>query len=87
MSDIVIASAARTAVGTFNGALASVPAHELGVVAIKAALERAGVAPGDVSEVILGQVLAAGQGQGPARQASIKAGLPKEVSAWSVNMM
>ena len=87
MSDIVIASAARTAVGTFNGALASLPAHDLGVVAIKAALERAGVAPNEVSEVILGQVLAAGQGQGPARQASIKAGLPKEVSAWSVNMM
>ena len=86
-SDIVIASAARTAVGTFNGALASLPAHDLGVVAIKAALERAGVAPNEVSEVILGQVLAAGQGQGPARQASIKAGLPKEVSAWSVNMM
>jgi acetyl-CoA C-acetyltransferase len=87
MSDIVIASAARTAVGTFNGALASLPAHDLGAVAIKAALERAGVAPAEVSEVILGQVLAAGQGQGPARQASIKAGLPKEVSAWSINMM
>ena len=87
MSDIVIASAARTAVGTFNGGLASLPAHDLGAVVIKAALERAGVPAADVSEVILGQVLVAGQGQGPARQASIKAGLPKEVSAWSINMM
>jgi acetyl-CoA C-acetyltransferase len=87
MSDIVIASAARTAVGTFNGGLASLPAHDLGAIVIKAALERAGVPAADVSEVILGQVLAAGQGQGPARQASIKAGLPKEVSGWSINMM
>lgn len=63
-STIVIASAARTPVGSFNGALASVPAHALGIVAIKAALARANVAPGDVSEVILGQVLTAAQGQG-----------------------
>jgi acetyl-CoA C-acetyltransferase len=87
MSEIVIASAVRTAVGSFNGALASVPAHDLGAVVIAEALKRAGVEPGDVSEVILGQVLAAGQGQGPARQASIKAGVPKEVSAWSMNQM
>jgi acetyl-CoA C-acetyltransferase len=87
MSEIVIASAVRTAIGSFNGALASVPAHDLGALVIAEALKRASVEPGDVSEVILGQVLAAGQGQGPARQASIKAGLPKEVSAWSMNMM
>ncbi|MFI5308967.1 MAG: acetyl-CoA C-acetyltransferase [Polyangiales bacterium] len=87
MSEIVIASAARTAVGSFNGALSSLPAHELGATAIAEAIKRAGVEPGEVSEVILGQILAAGQGQGPARQAAIKAGLPKEVSAWSVNMM
>jgi len=87
MSDIVIASAARTAVGSFNGSLASVPAHDLGAVAITEALKRASVAGAEVSEVIMGQVLAAGQGQGPARQASVKAGLPNEVSAWSINMM
>jgi acetyl-CoA C-acetyltransferase len=87
MSEIVIASAVRTAIGSFNGALASVPAHDLGALVIAEALKRASVEPGDVSEVILGQVLAAGQGQGPARQASIKAGLPKEVSAWSMNQM
>jgi acetyl-CoA C-acetyltransferase len=87
MSEIVIASAARTAVGSFNGSLSSLPAHELGAIAIAEAIKRAGVEPGEVSEVILGQVLAAGQGQGPARQAAIKAGLPKEASAWSVNMM
>ena len=73
---IVIASAARTPVGSFNGSLASLPAHELGKIAIKAALERAGIQPGDVSEVILGQVLTAGQGQNPARQAAIAAGIP-----------
>jgi acetyl-CoA C-acetyltransferase len=87
MSEIVIASAVRTAIGTFNGTLASVPAHELGAVVIAEALKRAKVEPGEVSEVILGQVLAAGTGQGPARQASIKAGVPKEVSAWSMNQM
>ena len=76
MTNVVIASAARTAVGSFNGAFANTPAHELGAVAIKAALDRAGVAATDVSETILGQVLAAGQGQNPARQAHINAGLP-----------
>jgi acetyl-CoA C-acetyltransferase len=84
---IVIASAARTPVGSFNGSLASLPAHELGKVAIKAALERAGVQPGDVSEVILGQILTAGQGQGPARQASIGAGIPVDTPAWGMNQI
>jgi acetyl-CoA C-acetyltransferase len=84
---VVIAGAARTPVGSFNGSLASLPAHELGKVAIKAALERAGVQPGDVSEVILGQILTAGQGQGPARQASIAAGIPVDTPAWSVNQI
>jgi len=85
--DIVIVSAARTAVGAFNGALAGLPAHELGKVAIKAALERAGVEGGRVSEVILGQILTAGQGQNPARQASIAAGIPVESPAWGVNQL
>ncbi|CAK9077823.1 Acetyl-CoA acetyltransferase (Acetoacetyl-CoA thiolase) [Durusdinium trenchii] len=84
---IVIAGAARTPVGSFNGSLASLPAHELGKVAITAALERAGVSPADVSEVILGQILTAGQGQGPARQASIAAGIPVDAPAWSVNQI
>jgi acetyl-CoA C-acetyltransferase len=84
---IVIASAARTPVGSFNGSLASLPAHELGKVVIKAAAERAGIQPGDVSEVILGQVLTAGQGQNPARQASIAAGLPVDTPAWGVNQV
>ncbi|HRO51508.1 MAG TPA: acetyl-CoA C-acetyltransferase [Hyphomicrobium sp.] len=84
---IVIASAARTPVGSFNGSLASLPAHELGKVAITAALERAGVQPGEVSEVILGQVLTAAQGQGPARQASVAAGIPVDAPAWSVNQI
>ena len=84
---IVIASAARTPIGSFNGALASLPAHELGKVAIKAALERAGVAPGDVDEVILGQVLTAGHGQNPARQASVAAGVPVDAPAWGVNQV
>jgi acetyl-CoA C-acetyltransferase len=87
MTDIVIASAARTPVGSFNGALSSVPAHYLGQVAIDGALKRAGVQPNEVSEVILGQVLTAAQGQNPARQASINAGLPIEVPAWSINMV
>ncbi len=85
--DIVIVSAARTPVGTFNGALASLPAHELGKVAIKAALERAGVEGARVSEVIMGQILTAGQGQNPARQASIAAGIPVESPAWGVNQL
>ena len=87
MPEIVIASATRTAVGNFNGSLASVPAHDLGTVVIKNLLERTGVKPEDVSEVILGQVLTAGQGQGPARQASINAGIPAATPAWGVNMI
>ena len=86
-SMIVIAGAARTPVGAFNGALASLPAHDLGKVAIRAALERAGVEPGEVSEVILGQILAAGAGQNPARQASINAGIPVDAPAWGVNQL
>ena len=85
MSEIVVASAARTAIGSFNGAFSSVPAHYLGEVAIRAVLERAGVAPAEVSEVVMGQILTAGQGQNPARQASINAGVPVEVPAWGVN--
>ena len=87
MEEVVIVSGARTPVGAFNGAFANVPAHELGRVAIKAALERAGVKPEDVSEVILGQVLTAAQGQNPARQASMNAGVPQGSPAWSVNMV
>ena len=87
MEEVVIVSGARTPVGAFNGAFANVPAHELGRVAIKAALERAGVKPEDVSEVILGQVLTAAQGQNPARQASKNAGVPDGSPAWSVNMV
>ncbi|HVL19811.1 MAG TPA: acetyl-CoA C-acyltransferase, partial [Amaricoccus sp.] len=87
MTSIVIASAARTAVGSFNGSFANTPAHELGAAAIKAALERSGVAPEEVSETILGQVLTAGQGQNPARQAHIAAGLPQESAAWSLNQV
>ncbi|ATQ41718.1 acetyl-CoA C-acetyltransferase [Caulobacter mirabilis] len=87
MSDIVIVSAARTPVGSFNGALASVPAHDLGKIAIQAAVERAGVAPADVDEVIMGQVLQAGSGQGPARQAAVNAGIPVESPAWSLNQL
>jgi len=87
MSDVVIASAARTPVGSFSGALSSVSAHYLGEVAIKGALERAGVAGADVSEVIMGQILSAGQGQNPARQASVNAGVPVESPAWGVNQL
>ena len=87
MSDIVIVSAARTPVGSFNGALASLPAHELGAIAIGAAVERAGIATSDVDEVIMGQVLQAGAGQGPARQAAVKAGVPVESPAWSLNQL
>ncbi|SDB26003.1 acetyl-CoA C-acetyltransferase [Bauldia litoralis] len=86
-SDIVIAGAARTAVGAFNGSFANTPAHELGATAIKAALERAGVAPDEVDEVILGQILTAGQGQNPARQAAIAAGIPAEKTAWGLNQL
>ncbi|RTL94419.1 acetyl-CoA C-acetyltransferase [Ancylobacter rudongensis] len=84
---IVIVGAARTAVGAFNGALSSLPAHELGKIAIAAALERAGVAPGEVSETIMGQILTAGAGQNPARQASVAAGIPVESPAWGVNQL
>ncbi len=85
--DIVIVSAARTPVGAFNGSLGSLPAHELGRIAIKGALERAGVEGAHVSEVIMGQILTAGQGQNPARQASIAAGIPVESPAWGVNQL
>ena len=84
---IVIASAARTAVGSFNGAFATVSAHDLGAVAIKAVLERAGVEAAEVDEVILGQILTAGQGQNPARQAAMKAGIPQEATAWVMNQL
>jgi acetyl-CoA C-acetyltransferase len=86
-SAIVIASAARTPVGSFNGALASLPAHELGKIAIKGALERARVEAGEVSEVIMGQILSAGAGQNPARQASIAAGIPVDAPAWGMNQL
>ena len=86
-SSIVVASAARTAVGSFNGAFATVPAHELGAAAIKGALERAGVDAKEVDEMILGQVLQAGEGQNPARQAAMKAGIPQEATAWGVNQL
>src|SRR5690348_689926 len=86
-NSVVIVAAARTPVGSFNGAFASVPAHDLGTVAIKAAIERAGVEPGRVSEVIMGQILTAAQGQNPARQASISAGIPVESPAWGVNQL
>ena len=86
-SSIVIASAARTPVGSFNGAFANVPAHDLGAAVIKAVLERAGVDAKEVDEVILGQVLSAGQGQNPARQAAMKAGIPQEATAWGMNQL
>jgi acetyl-CoA C-acetyltransferase len=85
--DIVIVGAVRTPVGAFNGAFGNVPAHELGKIAIKAAIERAGVEPSRVSEVILGQILTAGEGQNPARQASIAADIPIEVPAWGINQV
>ncbi|MEH3145661.1 MAG: acetyl-CoA C-acetyltransferase [Methylobacterium frigidaeris] len=86
-TDIVIVGAARTPVGSFNGAFANVPAHKLGAVAIKAALERAKVSPEEVDEVIFGQVLAAGEGQNPARQAAMAAGIPQEKTAWGLNQL
>src|SRR2546425_12155487 len=85
--DIVIVSAVRTPVGAFNGAFAALPAHELGKFAIKETLKRAGVEGAQVSEVVLGQILTAGQGQNPARQASIGAGIPVETPAWGVNQL
>ncbi len=87
MTDVVIVAAARTPVGSFNGALASQEAHDLGRVAISGALERSGVEPGDVDEVIMGQILQAGEGQNPARQASVSAGIPVESPAWSLNQL
>jgi acetyl-CoA C-acetyltransferase len=87
MTDVVITAAKRTPVGSFLGAFAATPAHELGRIAIEAALAQAGVSGEDVSEVILGQVLTAGQGQNPARQASMAAGIPREVPAWGVNQV
>ena len=84
---IVIASAARTPVGSFNGTLSALPAHELGKVAITAALSRAKVDTKDVNEVIMGQILTAGQGQNPARQASINSGIPIEAPAWGINQL
>jgi acetyl-CoA C-acetyltransferase len=84
---VVIVSAARTPVGSFNGSFADVPAHELGRIAIKGALERAGVDPAEVNEVIMGQVLTAGQGQNTARQAAMAAGIPQEVTAWAMNQL
>ena len=87
MTDIVIAAAARTPVGAFNGAFASLPAHALGAAAIQAALSRAGVQAGEVDEVILGQILTAGAGQNPARQASVNAGIPVERTAFGINQL
>ena len=87
MTNVVIASAARTAVGSFGGCFAQTPAHELGQTVLEAVVERAGVDKSEVSETILGQVLTAGQGQNPARQAHINAGLPIASSAWGINQV
>lgn len=87
MTNVVIASAARTAVGSFGGAFANTPAHDLGAAILEAVVERAGIDKAEVSETILGQVLTAAQGQNPARQAHINAGLPVEASAWSINQV
>jgi len=87
MDDIVIASAARTPVGSFNGAFSTLPAHQLGAIAIKAALERAGVEAGEVDEVILGQILTGAAGQNPARQAAVLAGIPVERTAFGINQL
>ncbi|MEM7443379.1 MAG: acetyl-CoA C-acetyltransferase [Pseudomonadota bacterium] len=87
MSDVVIASAARTPIGTFNGALSTLPAHELGVAVIKEVLQRSGVDAAEVDEVILGQVLTAAEGQNPARQAAVGAGIPVERTAYGVNQL
>ena len=86
-SDIVIVSATRTPVGSFGGALSPLSAHELGAIAVKSAIEKAGVKPDEVDEVILGQILTAGQGQNPARQAAMKAGVPQEKTAWNLNQL
>ena len=87
MTNVVIVSAGRTAVGSFNGAFANAPAHDLGAAVLDAVVARAGIDKAEVSETILGQVLTAGQGQNPARQAHINAGLPKESAAWSINQV
>jgi acetyl-CoA C-acetyltransferase len=87
MTSVVIASAARTAVGSFNGSFGTVPAHQLGATAIAGALQRAGVDPADVDEVIMGQILSAGEGQNPARQAAMAAGIPQEATAWGLNQL
>ena len=87
MTDIVIASAARTAVGSFGGSFANIPAHDLGSTVLSALVERAGIQKEEVSETILGQVLPSGQGQNPARQAHVNAGLPIESSAWGINQV
>ncbi|WP_323037519.1 acetyl-CoA C-acetyltransferase [Pararhodobacter sp.] len=87
MTNVVIVSAARTAVGSFNGSFANTPAHQLGAAVIEAVVARAGIDKAEVAETILGQVLTAGQGQNPARQAAILAGLPVEASAWGLNQV
>ena len=87
MTDVVIASAARTAVGSFSGSFANIPAHELGTTVLEAIVSRAGIDKSEVSETIMGQVLTAGQGQNPARQAHVNAGLPVEASAWGINQV
>ena len=87
MTNVVIVSAARTAVGSFSGSFANTPAHDLGTAVLEAIVARAGIDKSEVSETILGQVLQAGQGQNPARQAHINAGLPKESSAWGINQV
>ncbi|UES38160.1 acetyl-CoA C-acetyltransferase [Roseibium aggregatum] len=86
-TDIVIVSATRTPVGSFNGAFANTPAHDLGAIVMKAAMEQAGVEGGDIDEVVFGQVLTAGQGQNPARQAAIKAGIADSATAWTLNQV
>jgi acetyl-CoA C-acetyltransferase len=87
ITDIVIAGATRTAVGAFNGVFANIPAHDLGAAVVREAIARAKVEPGEVDEVILGQILTAGEGQNPARQAAIGAGLPKEATAFGINQL
>ena len=87
LTDVFIVAAARTPVGTLNGALSSLPAHDLGATVIKNVLERAKIPPEKVSEVLMGQVLTAGAGQNPARQAAMKAGIPKEIPSTGVNML
>lgn len=85
--EVVIVGAGRTPVGSFNGSLSALPAHELGTTVIKGLLERTGLAPEKINEVIFGNVLTAGQGQNPTRQAAIHAGLPVTTPAWTINMV